>query len=331
MLMLRFLTGSSERSLSAAPSLAVEARQSNISSAIQPDALLADDESLPKIRREDQIRLLVQSPTKLYLYWSFAHDPFMTLRRMFGDAARNYNVAVRLIDVESGAENLQLLAERASGAWLTVRAGRRFRADVGLYAPGRAFIKILSSNVVGTPRVGVSPRVHPEPEFRVSASEFTRTLSEAGYTNDAIEVWLEAADAATGARATRSIAQRFAGAEIPGFTEEDLTDLRQFIAALAVGISFDELRANLSPTFARWLDVARRNAPNDKFEHENLLQVLHTFFDFELEQETFGAIGERRSLAVAWTASDVRFPAPLSHVWLPSMTAGLLSRLVAPE
>jgi hypothetical protein len=137
--MLHFLTGSSERPLSSAPSIL--AQRSETIAANSFDAIAAD-EPLPEIQRGDYARLLVQSPQRLYLYWGFARDPFTILRRMTNEAAENYTLALRLVDVVSNAETLQLTSRQATSAWLNAQAGRRYRIDLGLFALNRPFIKI---------------------------------------------------------------------------------------------------------------------------------------------------------------------------------------------
>ncbi len=327
--MLHFLAGSSERSLSSAPSVLAATNEKAVTSDF--DALAAD-EPLPEIRRGDYARLLVQSPQRLYLYWSFAHDPFMTLRRMSGEAAGNHALALRVMNVERGTATLQLTSSHATSVWLDVEAGRSYRVDVGIYAAGRPFIKILSSNIVRTPRAGVSPQVDRADEFRVSPADFTRTLSEAGYVNDAIELWLEAADEATEKKATRTVAEKLTNREAMLNEAEDWIQLRRLIGGLAAGAPLERLRAGLSPTLARWLEQAEANAGGATLDRTRLLDVLRATFDFELEQESFDQTGDmRRRAAIAWTGSDVRFPSNLFHVWLPSMTAGVAARLASSE
>ncbi|MBA2341504.1 MAG: DUF4912 domain-containing protein [Pyrinomonadaceae bacterium] len=322
--MLHFLTGSSERALSSAPS--TQAPRSETIAANSFDVLAAD-EPLPEIQRGDYARLLVQSPQRLYLYWSFARDPFTILRRMANEAAGNYTLALRLVDVVSNAETLQLTSRQATSAWLDAQAGRRYRVDLGFFAVNRPFIRILSSNVAHAPRAGVSPQVDATTEFHVSPSDFTRTLSESGYVNDAIEVWLEAADAATGERATRAIAERFSGAEVSSDDVEELSHLRHLIASLAAGISLERLRGTLSPPLARWLEQAQTRG--EAIDSARLLDVLRSVLDFELEYELFDESAAQRFTTPMWGGSDVRFPTKLFHVWLPSMSAGAALRLAA--
>lgn len=142
-----------------------------------PDAL---DDSMPAVLKRDFISLLLQSPHRLYLYWTFAHDPHVTLREAFGQLAAHYRLAVRLVNVESGEEFLQD-ASRERAQWFEVYPRHVYRAEVGFHAPGRPFVRLLSSNVVTTPRDRASHLSDEAVEFQLAADDFTRLLGGAGY------------------------------------------------------------------------------------------------------------------------------------------------------
>jgi hypothetical protein len=118
-------------------------------------AELSADEPLPETYAANRIRLLPQSPRRLYLYWEFERDPFETLARAFGPQADRYELVVRLADLETGTETLHS-ASAARSQWLDVGPGHSYRADVGLYARGLPFIRLLSSDTTRTPRAAVS-------------------------------------------------------------------------------------------------------------------------------------------------------------------------------
>ena len=143
----------------------------------QPDAL---DDTLPLVLQRDFIQLLLQSPHRLYLYWTFARDPRATLREAFGELAAHYRLAVRLVKVESGEEFL-LEASNQRAHWFDVYPRHIYRAEVGFHAEDRPFVRLLSSNTVGTPPDRASQLSDEEPEFRLGAGEFARLLGNAGY------------------------------------------------------------------------------------------------------------------------------------------------------
>ncbi|HEY0100170.1 MAG TPA: DUF4912 domain-containing protein [Pyrinomonadaceae bacterium] len=140
----------------------------------------ASEESLPLVLKRDSIQLLLQSPNKLFLYWSFANDPRVALRSAFGELAAHYRLAVRLVKVESGEEFL-LDAPGERMQWFEVYPRHVYRADVGFHAAGRPFVRLLSSGEVRTPPDSASHLSAQEPEFQVKPDEFARLLDGAGY------------------------------------------------------------------------------------------------------------------------------------------------------
>lgn len=290
-------------------------------------AELSVDEPLPETYVANRIRLLAQSPRKLYLYWEFERDPYETLRRAFRWQSDRYTLVVKLFDLETGTETLHFASPTRS-QWLDAQAGHSYRADIGFYARNSAFIRLLSSPVSATPRASVSRLTDPTPEFHVPPDEFARVLDDAGYVSDALEVSLEAADLATENTMTRAVAQRFGGADVPMMSEEDLAELRGLLAALALGVSINELQASLSATLASWLSEASRRQ-REAMDSAHLLEVLHDLLGLELERTELDAFNEeamRRAARVIVGASEVNLPLKPFHLWMPSMTAGIRIR-----
>ncbi|MBV9209131.1 MAG: DUF4912 domain-containing protein [Acidobacteria bacterium] len=290
-------------------------------------AELSTDEPLPEVYPGDRIRLLAQSPRKLYLYWGLSSDPYATLQRAFGAQAARYSLVVRLTDIESGATTLHL-ASPTKSQWLNVQAGVAYRVDLGLYAPGRAFIRLLSSNTAETPRDGVARRADLSPAWNISSEDFAQVLDEAGYVSDALEVTLEAIDEVTHDAATRAVAGAFSDAEIPAMNEDELAEMRSLLAALAFGARFDSLRTVLSPNLADWLERANRH--RETAGGERLVNLLRTMLGIELSYLPPDAPTEeamRRAARVIVGASEVNLPLHPFHLWMPSMSAGLLKMI----
>jgi hypothetical protein len=292
-------------------------------------AELSLDEPLPETYRANRIRLLAQSPRKLYLFWEFERDPFETLHRAFpAGQAERYTLCVKLIDLETNLETLHL-ASPVRSQWLDARPGHSYRADVGLYAPGNAFIRLLSSTASATPRASVSRRTDPTPDFHVRADEFARVLDDAGYVSDALEVSLEAADLATGNASTRAVASRFAGMQVDSLSDEDLADMRGLLAALALGAKLEELQSALSETLAEWLGRASRQR-REEIDAAHLLEVLRELLGIEFERTALDALNEeamRRAARVIVGGSEINLPLKPFHLWMPSMTAGMKVRM----
>lgn len=131
-------------------------------------------------RARDEARLLVQSPRRLFLYWRFARDPRELLREALGSVAERFRPAVRLVDATTGEEGEPAPAD-GGDYWFDVQPGRLLRADVGFHGEGLPFVRLISSNAVETPAVGVSRDADEAPGFRVAAREFERVLAATGF------------------------------------------------------------------------------------------------------------------------------------------------------
>jgi hypothetical protein len=145
------------------------------------------DNILPFVLKRDFIQLLLQSPHRLYLYWTFARDPHATLREAFGELAAHYRLAVRLVKVDSGEEFL-LDAPEERAQWFEVYPRHVYRAEVGFRAAGRPFVRLLSSNEVSTPPDSASHLSDEAQEFQLEADAFKRLLDGAGYERYAREL-----------------------------------------------------------------------------------------------------------------------------------------------
>ncbi|HEX8473916.1 MAG TPA: DUF4912 domain-containing protein [Pyrinomonadaceae bacterium] len=298
-------------------------------------AALSVDEPLPEVYAGDLIRLLTQSPYRLYLYWNHARDPFATLRKAVGEhVASHYRLALRLIDVESGEESFYE-APPARSYWFNVRPGRQYRAFVGFYAPERPFVRLLTSEIARTPRVSVSPLTDETPEFHISAARFAVVLNDAGYASDALEMTLEAADEASGeanlAAVTRALARNLTGTDAPFVADDALSEMRALLAGLAFGVPPESLLPLLSKPLAAWLKEMM-TLDRRALDASHLLDILRSSLAIELEYderfdaETADAV--RRAARFVWGASEVQMQSPtrVPHIWMPSMNQGLVSR-----
>ncbi|HKS29564.1 MAG TPA: DUF4912 domain-containing protein [Pyrinomonadaceae bacterium] len=282
-------------------------------------AELSADEPLPESYDLDRISLLAQSPRRIYLYWELARDPFEPLQRVFGQRD-GYRLAVRLTDMDSEATTLH----EASGTrsqWFDVQPDRAYMAELGLYSPGRPFIRLLASNTRRTPRASVSLHTEQAEQWQVTAEQFSRVLDDAGYVSDALEVALEAADEATNNAATRAITRRLAPASLPPMSEEELAELRGVLTALAFGMPWGNLRPMLSQDLATWFD--RFGADGAQLDPARITEVLHSTLGIEMTRSPFEAPPEaarRRAARVIVGASEVNLPSRPFHLWMPSMT-----------
>lgn len=144
------------------------------------------DEDLPEVAGRDAINLFAPSPTALFLHWSHAGSPVAALRKAFGDAASQYCLVVRLFDVGADAARV-FEASPAQQQWFDAQPERDYRADLGFHAEELPFINLLSSNIVRTPRMSVSPNADADTRFHITPREFEQTLAHIGYAPDVIE------------------------------------------------------------------------------------------------------------------------------------------------
>ncbi len=283
-------------------------------------AALATDEPLPDTYPGDRIKLFAQSPRRLHVYWGLSNDPSLTLKRAFGHQAIDYSLVVRLVDIETGDAVLHR-ASSTKSQWIEARAGKTYRVDLGLYAAGRAFIRILSSNTVETPPSGVAAAADQSSAWHVSSEKFAQVLNEAGYVSDALEVTLEALDQITDDKATRSIAGTFDISNIPPMTEENLAEMRRLLAALAFGASIEGLRGDVSPLIADWL--SRFPIHTNVMNSDRMLEILRSLLGIELSQipDSHSEEAMRRVTRATFGASEINLPDRPFHLWMPSMNA----------
>ncbi|MDT7603802.1 MAG: hypothetical protein QOF61_1799 [Acidobacteriota bacterium] len=146
----------------------------------QHDAAALSGDALPELAARDDARLLVQSPHRLFLYWSFAHDQRIALRRAFGARAEQFEMGARLIALEDDAHG-EPVAARGHEVWFDARPRRRYRAEVGFFAGELPFVRVLSSNAVQTPSDSVSTLADDTADFQIDPTDFIRLLTTSGF------------------------------------------------------------------------------------------------------------------------------------------------------
>ena len=84
------------------------------------------DISLPELPRENRAHLQMQSPNRLFFYWSLKKNPYQALGRVVGDGS-GYSLVRKLIDLDRGVERLWP-AEPEGSAWFDSDSDTRYRA-----------------------------------------------------------------------------------------------------------------------------------------------------------------------------------------------------------
>lgn len=247
---------------------------------------------LPDLPRENRARLQMQSPNRIYFYWSLKNNPFQVLQKVFGNQTNSYHLVVKLVNQKNEAEQIHPV-EAEGNWWFEVDADSVYRAEIGFYAPNRPYFRILFSNQVETPRKSPSPRQDYSPNFAVGAQKFADVLKKAGYRQDAFEVALAGDDIDYADFAAKNAFARLTGRQYQ--SAENMSELRFALLALASGYSLEELRDHISPTLFRLLQESR-----ESLSAEKAFSALQENFDvledefIEEKEETFAptAIGE---------------------------------------
>ena len=61
---------------------------------------------LPELQKENRAKLLMQTPNRLFFYWSIKTNPFRTLNRALGDRTGNYTLVLKLVDLGRETEEI---------------------------------------------------------------------------------------------------------------------------------------------------------------------------------------------------------------------------------
>src|SRR4030095_1690858 len=157
----------------------------------------------PELAHENRGRLQMQSPNRLFFYWSVGSNPFHKLNKALGAQTASYTLVLKLIDLKRDFEQIHRVEAEGSW-WLDVEADGEYRAEIGFYAPNRPYVRALFSNTVTTPRKSPSPRIDTEADWAVSADRFARVLEVAGFSEDAFEIALAGDDVESSEASTRS-------------------------------------------------------------------------------------------------------------------------------
>jgi hypothetical protein len=251
---------------------------------------------LPALAKENRARLQMQSPNKLYFYWSIKNNPFQTLNRVFGTGAGNYTLVARLANRTRNSEEIVPIEVEGS-TWFDVDADSSYRTEIGFYAANRPFVRVMFSNTIETPRKNPSPRRDFSSDWAVSAGEFAQVLDASGYAQDAVEVALAGDDLEFAENATRNAFSQIMGERKSDFFAADLSEIRFALLALASGYSPENLRGQISRNL-----FARLQENLENLSAERAFNALQENFG-EFADETVEEFGQ-----TVFGASSINFP-----------------------
>ncbi len=264
---------------------------------------------LPELAGENRARLQMQSPTRIHFYWSFKQNPFQTLKRVFGNQT-NYQLVAKLVNQANGREEF-FPVEAEGSAWFDVDADSTYRAEIGFYATSRPFVRVMFSNKLETPRKNPSPRRDYSENFSVSANQFAEVLDVSGFRQDAFEVALAGDDTEFADNATENAFTQIIGAPRSDYDQNQSSEIRFVLLALASGYTLENLREYISPSL-----FAVLQGNSEKLSAEKALIALQENFGVTAD-ETFE---EEISSPAVFGASLINFPRISKRKILPKFS-----------
>lgn len=242
---------------------------------------------LPELAKENRARLQMQSPNRLFFYWSVKNNPFQILSKMLNGNQSNYQLVVKFINQKNGYEQL-FPVEAEGNYWFNAESDSRYQAEIGFYASNRPYFRIMYSNVIETPRKTPSPRQATDADWAVSAKDFAKVLDESGFKFDAFEVALAGDNENAADYATENALSQLLGGRKLDFGAINTDEVRFALLALASGVSLAELRGQISE--ALYLVLEEHYADLSAERSLAALQENFDIFTEEIfEEETVGA------------------------------------------
>jgi hypothetical protein len=269
------------------------------------------DVKLPELPRENRARLQMQSPTRLYFYWSLKQNPWQQLRAVFGPELGSYTLVVKLRNLNTATEEIHPIETQGEWWFNDAEPDTEYVAEIGFYATNRPYFRLLYSNSLTTPRR--SPSTHPATEARwtVSATKFAEVLDASGFTRDALDVAIAGDDPRDAEQRTNlAFSDLMTGAEYSakGISAEDM---RHAMLALAGGAAIEKLRHRVNPLL---FTVLQANA--ERLSSSRARKVLTEHFDVDDEELTEHEFGP-----AVFGASLLNFPKTLRSRSLPKLSA----------
>lgn len=277
---------------------------------ISPAFKALADVKLPDLTRENRARLLMQSPTKLYFYWSIKENPWHQLKNVFGDDLGGYVLALKLKNMTRDSEEIHQ-CDTTGNWWFDVEPDCEFEAEVGFYAVNRPYFRVIYSNSITTPRRSPSTRPATDSQWTVSATKFAEVLDASGFSRDAFDVALAGDDQVAATDVAHVAFTNFIddrSAKLDGVTAEDI---RYAMLAIASGFTLEELRHKVSPAL---FAILQANA--NKLTSSNAQSSLAEHFDIHEAEWT-----EEEFSSAVYGASLVHFPKQLKTKKLSPKTS----------
>ena len=276
--------GSSGEAFSVRPSWQGENKRETdliLDEAATPVFKLLAAPKLPELKHQSRARLMMQSPTRLYFYWSIDSHSFQALHKTLGGSTDDYRLALRLLNLTTDTEELRSV-EPDGNWWFDVSPDSEYRAEIGFYSASRPFVRILFSNTITTPRKSPSPRSASEARWAVTTRAFAEVLVASGFEEDAIEV--------VQSNLVEDLPKTFAthiGIDKEKLSSFDLDELHHALAQLAAGVPIEMLKWKIAAGLYAILQQHLSSLTPSAIEREFGISAQAS----ESEFETFSAFG----------------------------------------
>jgi hypothetical protein len=111
---------------------------------------------IPANYNVDRIQIMVRDPRWIFTYWEITDSTYRELERRFGGDWPKCRMILRVYDRSQDSHSDITLTEGARNWYIQVSPERRYQIAVGVLSPDGGFLEIILSNIVETPRIGVS-------------------------------------------------------------------------------------------------------------------------------------------------------------------------------
>ncbi len=250
-----------EVTLSEAETLPIEAPPAKkVEKEVSPIFKKLSEPQLPELPSDDRARLQLQSPNRLFFYWSSRKNPYDNLRRLFGERSGGYDLSVRLINLKDDSVRV-MPAEKSGTTWFEVGSDTSYRAELGFFSQNRPFIRVMYSNEVQTPRPSPSRKLASDTDFAVRTLQFADVLSASGFAHENVAQDFAFADKLLADVRAREIAARLTAEKEEALAGISLLELRWVLVSLAAYAPLDELKQSVSPELAAWLEHIEAENP----------------------------------------------------------------------
>ncbi len=256
---------------------------------------------LPELDKGNRLFLQMQSPTRIFFYWTVKTNAYKTLQKAFGENAGGYILVAKLQNLSNKTEDIFPIDVEGS-AWFDVPDNTKFQTEVGFFAPSRPFVRVAFSNKLKTPRMAPSPNVDNSPVWNVSTMQFAEVLEASGYSQDAFEVAMQVDESSEDSnKATEVIYSRISGENEAYFAKFEMSELRSVLLGIVSGIPLAVILEKVSGELSAWLSENPQ-----VFEPQNVMTILQETFG-----EDFGKFVEgtkTQTAGVVFGASSINFP-----------------------